>query len=90
MLKTDLGDLSVVEEIADNLVATHNYETAEVLYLKIMEVSEKNQIDIENYGELNLKLGKVYSELKKFHEAVSYYEEALRYLEGENEKIIAK
>ena len=40
MLKTDIGDLNLVERIADELAKISNYETAEILYLRILEASK--------------------------------------------------
>lgn len=66
MFKTDVADLGLLEELGDELANIGHNETAEKLYLKIFEASK----EIPNYGEVNMKLGKVYTSLKKYQEAL--------------------
>lgn len=54
-----------MEELGDVLAKIGHNETAEKLYLKIFETLDQKSV-IGNYGEINLKLGRVYTALKKY------------------------
>jgi hypothetical protein len=54
-----------LEELGDELANIGHNETAEKLYLKIFDISSQKNV-IANYGEINMKLGKVYTSLKKY------------------------
>ncbi len=56
----------LLEELGDELVKYGYNDTAEKLYLRIFESSHGQKNQLTNYGELNLKLGKVYFSLKKY------------------------
>lgn len=90
LFKTDVGDLQLLEELGDELIKLQQYETSEKLFLKILETAGENKTTLSNYGELNLKLGKVNLSQKKYQEALVSFEEALNNLEGESDKQLAK
>lgn len=66
LFKTDIYEYQLLEELGDELTKIGRNETAEKLYLKIFDVISNNKVVLPNYGELNLKLGKVYTSLKKY------------------------
>ncbi|KAL4497056.1 hypothetical protein ABPG72_002212 [Tetrahymena utriculariae] len=85
LFKTEVADFGLLEELGDELAKIGYNETAEKLYLKIFEVSDQKQV-ISSYGEINLKLGKIYTSLKKYQEALHCFEEAQNNIEGESAK----
>lgn len=78
--------MNLLEELGDELSRYEYYGTTEKLYLKILELAERNKLELENYGNLCLKLGNTYQNLKKFDESLEMFEEAKRHLEGEKER----
>eukprot|EP00825_Cyclidium_porcatum_P045892 TRINITY_DN7095_c0_g1_i7.p1 TRINITY_DN7095_c0_g1~~TRINITY_DN7095_c0_g1_i7.p1 ORF type:complete len:1131 (-),score=244.37 TRINITY_DN7095_c0_g1_i7:273-3665(-) len=90
LFKTDVNDSQLLEELGDELMKREQYETSEKLFLKILETNGENKTGLPNYGELNLKLGQVNLNQKKYQEALVSFEEALQHLEGENVKNLAK
>ncbi|KRX07149.1 hypothetical protein PPERSA_09363 [Pseudocohnilembus persalinus] len=80
-------DLEILEELGDQLSSKKYWATAEKLYNKILELSEKREQTLENYGQLCQKLGETYESLKRYNESLEMYQEAKDNLEGENEKI---
>ena len=65
LFKTEVADFGLLEELGDELARIGHNETAEKLYLKIFETSNQKNV-VANYGDINLKLGKVYTALKKY------------------------
>jgi len=87
MLKCELKNHELLEELADKLSNISKFEVAESLYKKLLEIWQSSQAHNSlNPGAIYCKLAKIYHTEERLLEAKIYYTEALKFLEGEGEK----
>lgn len=87
MLKCELKNNDLLEEIADKLTSINKTELAETLYKKLLDNWQTNNTGLQNnVGIVYSKLAKIYHTEERLLEARLYYTEALKFLEGEAEK----
>lgn len=87
MLKCELKNYDLLEELADKLSTLSKFELAETLYKKLLDEWQGAQHQTNlNPGVIYCKLAKIYHTEEKLLEAKIYYSEALKFLEGEGEK----
>lgn len=87
MLKCELKNGGLVEELADRLVDTGKLEEAETLYRRLVDNWQgANLGNMDRIGNIHTKLANVYYTQERLENAKLYYTEALRYLEDENER----
>mmetsp|Transcript_24444 Transcript_24444/g.21627 ORF Transcript_24444/g.21627 Transcript_24444/m.21627 type:complete len:284 (+) Transcript_24444:661-1512(+) len=87
MLKCEIKNNTLLEELADKLNNISKNEDAKTLYKKILENYQANNVPISsNPGDIYCKIGKLYHNEDNLKEARRFYSEALNYLENESEK----
>ncbi len=87
MLKCELYNLALLEELGDQLVVLGKYEIGETLYKKLLDNWQgENYAGGVDIGNVHSKLAKIYHTQERLVDAKLYYTEALRYLQGEAEK----
>ncbi|EGR30045.1 tetratricopeptide repeat protein [Ichthyophthirius multifiliis] len=86
MLKCELKNKLLLEEISDELVKIKQFQTALQIYFKVLEILEEKHEEMEFYAQINCKIGKVYIDLQRNQEALHYFEEASKFLSGEGLK----
>lgn len=87
MLKCDLQNFELLEELADKLVSHGRNDVAETLYKKLLDNWEDRHFGTANtIGNIHSKLAKIYHGQDRMVDAQMHYIEALKYLEGETDK----
>ena len=88
MLKCELKNHDLLEELADKLSNINKFELAETLYKKLLDIWQNlpHTLASMNPGSIYCKLAKIYHADERLLEAKIYYTEALKFLEGESEK----
>ncbi|EGR33947.1 tetratricopeptide repeat protein [Ichthyophthirius multifiliis] len=91
LIKTDVTDIILLEELGDELSNIGQYINAEIIYSKIIEIQrQKKQYQKNNLCDINVKYGKIKINLRKYKQALQCFEEALKMSEGETQKAIIK
>jgi len=87
MLKCEIKNLNLLEELADKLVALGKLDIAETLYKKLLDSWQGNNFGSANsVGNVHSKLARIYHTQERLIDAKLYYTEALRFLEGEGDR----
>lgn len=87
MLKCELKNGGLVEELADRLFDTGKLDEAETLYKRLVDNWQGGNLgSMDRIGNIHTKLANVYYTQERLENAKLYYTEALRYLEDENER----
>lgn len=86
MMKCELKKTELLEELADKLTVIGKYDVAETLYKKMLDCWQNNGLEIVSVGNVYSKLGKICHSQERLQEAKVFYDDAMKYLEGELEK----
>jgi tetratricopeptide (TPR) repeat protein len=87
MIKCDLKNAGLLEELADTLASLGKFELAETLYKKLLDNWQNDNLAAaNNVGAIHAKLAKVYHVQERLLDARMYYTEAMNYLEGETDR----
>jgi len=87
MIKCDLKNAGLLEELADTLASLGKFELAETLYKKLLDNWQNDNLaTANNVGTIHAKLAKVYHVQERLLDARMYYSEAMNYLEGETDR----
>ena len=87
MLKCELRNGALLEELADRLVVLGKLDIAETLYKKLLDSWQDSPIVSSNdIGTVHSKLAKIFHTQERLVDAKLYYLEALKFLEGETDR----
>ena len=87
MLKCELKNRVLVEELADKFTSLDKLDVAETLYRKIVDVWQNSPLISGNeIGLVHTKLARIFHSQERLVDAKLYYSEAMKYLEGDTER----